>query len=189
MFILSISCLTVSNFPWFMDLAFQVPIQCCSLQHQILLSSPDTSTTECYICFGPVNSFILGILVISHSSPVAYFTPSDLGDSSFGVISFCILYSSWGTHGKYTRVVCHSLLKCIIFCQNSLLWLIQLGWPCMAHSFIELCKPLHQDKAMILKGILPSTTGQLIFGWNLHLLDFLQECLDYYWPHLLPCKF
>ena len=88
MFILTISCLTMSNLPWFMDLTFQVPMQCCSLQHQILLSSPDTSTTEHCILFGPVASFILGLLVILHSSPVAYWTPSDPGDSSFAVISF-----------------------------------------------------------------------------------------------------
>ena len=40
MFILTISCLTVSNLPWFIDLISQVPMQYCSLQHQILLSSP-----------------------------------------------------------------------------------------------------------------------------------------------------
>ena len=46
MFTLAISCLTTSNLPWFTDLAFQVPMQYCSLQHRILLSSLDTSTTE-----------------------------------------------------------------------------------------------------------------------------------------------
>ena len=30
MFTLAISCLTTSNFPWFMDLPFQVPMQYCS---------------------------------------------------------------------------------------------------------------------------------------------------------------
>ena len=34
MFTLAISCLTTSNFPWFMDLTFQVLLQYCSLQHQ-----------------------------------------------------------------------------------------------------------------------------------------------------------
>ena len=32
MFTLAI-CLTTSNLPWFMDLTFQVPLQCCSSQH------------------------------------------------------------------------------------------------------------------------------------------------------------
>ena len=42
MFILAISCLTTSNLSWFMDVRFQVPMQCCSLQHQTLLPSPVT---------------------------------------------------------------------------------------------------------------------------------------------------
>ena len=33
MFTLAISCLTTSNFPWFMGLTFQVPMQHCSLKH------------------------------------------------------------------------------------------------------------------------------------------------------------
>ena len=43
----------------------------CSLQHQILLSSPDTSTTEHHFHFGPAASFFLEILIIALcSSPV-----------------------------------------------------------------------------------------------------------------------
>ena len=37
MFTLSVSCLTTSNLPWFVDLTFQVPMQYCSLQHRSLL--------------------------------------------------------------------------------------------------------------------------------------------------------
>ena len=37
-FTLSISCLTTSNLPLFMDLTFQVPMQYCSLQHRNLAS-------------------------------------------------------------------------------------------------------------------------------------------------------
>ena len=42
-FTFDISCLTTSNLPWFVDPTFQVPMQCCSLQHQTLLPSPVTS--------------------------------------------------------------------------------------------------------------------------------------------------
>jgi len=31
---------------------------------------------------------------------------------------FLFLYSSWGSHGKYTGRVCHSLLQWITFCQK-----------------------------------------------------------------------
>ena len=74
-----------------MDPTFQVLMQYCSLQHPILLSSPDISTTGCHFCFGPATSFFLGLLVVVLcSSPVAYWTPSNLGDSSFGVLSFSL---------------------------------------------------------------------------------------------------
>ena len=75
MFTLSISCLTTSNLPWFMDLTFQVPIQYCSLQHQTLLPSPTTSTTGYWFCFGSASSFFLELFL--YSSPVAYFTPGE----------------------------------------------------------------------------------------------------------------
>ena len=39
MFTLTISCLTSSNLPWFMDLTFQVPMQYCPLQYWTLLPS------------------------------------------------------------------------------------------------------------------------------------------------------
>ena len=46
MFYLAFSCFTTSNFPWFMELTFQVPMQYCFLQHQTLLSPQGTSATE-----------------------------------------------------------------------------------------------------------------------------------------------
>ena len=96
-FTLAISCLTTSNLPWFVDLAFQFPMQYCSLQHQTLLSPPDIFTT---FCVGPASSFFLELLVIAlYSSPVAYWTLSDLGASSFDVISFCFFISFYIVHG------------------------------------------------------------------------------------------
>ena len=50
-------------------------------------------------------------------------------------------HCSWGSQGKNTEVVCHSLLQWTTFCQNSSPWPICLGWPYMAWlSFIELNK-------------------------------------------------
>ena len=83
---LAISCLTTSNVPWFMDLTFQVPMQYCSLQHRTLLLSPVPSTTGCCFCFGSIPSFFLWLFL--HSSPVAYWAPTDLGSSSFSILSF-----------------------------------------------------------------------------------------------------
>ena len=131
-----------------MDLTFQVPLQYCSLKHQILLSPPNTSTTEYRFCFGPAASFFLGLLVIALcSSPVAYWTPTNLGGSASSVISFVFLYCSWGSCGKNTGVVCQSLLQ---FSELSTMthpsWVALDG---MTHNFTELCKPLCRDKTMI----------------------------------------
>ena len=87
-FTLAISCLTTSSLPWFLDLTFQVPMQYCSLQHRTLLLSPVTSTNGYSFCFGSIPSFFLELFL--HWSPVAYWAPTDLGSSSFSVLSFCL---------------------------------------------------------------------------------------------------
>ena len=141
-FTLAISCLTTSNLPWFMDLTFQVPLQYCSLQHRTLLLSPVTSTTAYCFCFGSIPSFFLELFL--HWSPVAYWAPTDLGSSSFSVLSFRFSYCSWSSQGKNTEVVCDSLPQWTTFCQTSPPWRIRLGWPCTAWlSFIEF------DKAVV----------------------------------------
>ena len=56
-------------------------------------------------------------------------------------IIFAFSYCSWGSQGKNTEVVCHSLLQWITFCQTSPPWPDCLGWPHTAWlSFIELYK-------------------------------------------------
>ena len=87
-FTLAISCLTMSNLPWFMDLTFQVPMQYCSLQHRTLLLSTVTSRTGYCSCFGSISSFFMELFL--HWSPVAYWAPTDLGSSSFSILSFCL---------------------------------------------------------------------------------------------------
>ena len=198
MFTLAISCLTTSNLPWFMDLTFQVPMQYCSLQHCTLLLSPVTSTTVCWFCFGSISSFFLELFL--HSSPVAYWAPTNLvaqmrkclstmqetwvrslgGEDllkkemathssilawkipwteepgrlksmgskrvrhdwatslsllpTWGVhhsvyYFFAFSYCSWGSQGKNTEMVCHSLFQWTTFCQNSSPWPLCLGGP------------------------------------------------------------
>ena len=139
MFTLAISCLTTSNLPWFMDLTFQVPMQYCSLQHRTLLLSSVTSTAGYCFCFGSIPSFFLELFL--HWSPVAYWAPTDLEGSSFSILSFAFSYCSWGSQGKNTEVICHSLLQWTTFSQTSPPWPIHLGGPHMAWlSFIELNK-------------------------------------------------
>ena len=119
-FTIAISFLTTSNLPWFMDLTFQVPMQYRSLHHQTLLPSPVISTTRCYFCFGSISSFFLELFL--HWSQVAYWAPTDLGSSSFTVLSFCIFMLFMDSQGKNIEVVCHFLLLWTTFCENSPPW-------------------------------------------------------------------
>ena len=138
LFILAISCLITSNLPWFMDLTFQVPMQYCSLQHRILLPSPVTSTTGHCFHFGSIYSFFLELFL--HSSPVAYWAPTNLGSSSFSVLSFCLFILFMGFSRKeywsglpFPSPVDHVLSELSITTHPS--W---VALHSVAHSFIEL---------------------------------------------------
>ena len=87
-FTLAVTCLTTSHLPWFMDLTFQVPMQYCFLQHQTMLSI--TSHIHNWVLFLLwLHPFILSG-VISPLVSVAYWAPTDLGSSSFSILSFCL---------------------------------------------------------------------------------------------------
>ena len=103
-----------------MDLTFQVPMQYCSLQHQNLLSPPDTSPQ-------------LGILS-TLAQPLYYFL-SYLIFLELYLFSSSILHMYWPgvfiyqchiflpfhtVHGVFNaKVVYHSLLQWTVLCQNS----------------------------------------------------------------------
>ena len=139
-FILAISYLMTSSLPWFMDLIFQVPMQYCSLQHWPLLSPPDTSTTGRHFCFDSASSFSLELFF--HCSPEAYWKPMDLGDSSFGVIYFCLFISFMG----FSSQKCWSgfpITASVDHILSELSAMPHLSWVAlhsMAHSFTELDK-------------------------------------------------
>ena len=135
MFILAISCLTTFNLSWFMDLTFQVPMQYCFLQHCTLLLSPVTSRTGCCFCFGFVSSFFLALFL--YWSPVAYWAPTNLGSSSFSVLSFYLFKLRMGFSRQeywsglpFPSPVDHILSE--LFTMTVL--------DCMVHSSIELDK-------------------------------------------------
>ena len=141
MFTLSISCLTTSNLPWFMDLAFQVLLQYCSLQLRILVPSPDMSTADHCFYFGSATSFFWKLLATALcSSPVAFWTPSNLGDSSFSVVSLCLfiqfMWFSWQIY--WDSLPFPPPVDYVFFFQNSPLWPVHLGWPCPAWLIASL---------------------------------------------------
>ena len=126
-----------------MDPTFRVPMQYCSLQHQTLLLSPVTSTAGYCFFYGSIPSFFLELFI--HWSPVAYWAPTDLGSSSFSVLSFFLFILFMGFSSQkywnclpFPSSVDHilsdlSTMTCL-FCIALRAWL----------SFIEL------DKAVVL---------------------------------------
>ena len=127
-------------------------MQCCSLQHRTLPSPPDTSTAEHRFCFGLAASFFLKLWVIAlRSSPVAYWTPSDLGGLSSHVISFClfILFIGLLRQEYWNRLPFPPPVDQVL---SELFTMTCLSWVALhriTHSFIQLCKPLYHNKAVI----------------------------------------
>ena len=116
-------------------------MQYCSLQHRTLLLSRHIHSWYCFF-FDSILSFSLELFL--HWSPVAYWDPTDLGSSSFSVLSFCLFILFMELSLKNAEVVCHSLLQWTTFCHTSPPWPSRLGWPHRAWlRFIEL------DKAVV----------------------------------------
>ena len=112
----------------------------------VFFSLPDTSTTKHHFSFGPADSFFLELLVIAYSTcPVAYWTPSNLGDSSSGVMYFCLFILFMGfSQLKYWSGLPfprpeHRVLSGLFTMTNP------SALHGMAHTFIELCKPVCHD--------------------------------------------
>ena len=163
MFNLDISCFTTSNLPWFMNLTFQLPVQYCSLQHWTLFSSPDTSTTKRFFHFGPAASFFLELLVIAlHSSPVAYWAPSDLEGSS--LVSYLLPFHT--VHGFLSA----RILKWLVISSYTGPHFFRIAhyayqsWVThgMAQIFIELCKPFATTRLWSMNGFWIHNTKGII---------------------------
>ena len=142
MFTLTISCLTTSNLPWFMDLTFQVPVQYCFFTASDFTSIISHIHNWALFCFGPASSFFLELFL--HSSSVAYWTPTDLGSSSFSIIPFClfILFMGFSRQEYWSGLPFPSLVNHVLS-ELSTMTCPWVALPSMVHSFIEL------DKAVV----------------------------------------
>ena len=148
-------------------------MQYFSLQHWILLPPPATPTTAHCFCFGPAASFFLEYYELSSTLRAL---SSNLGASSFSVISFCFSYCSCGSHGKNTGVVRHSLLQWTT-CVRTLHYdpFSWMGLHGMAHSFIELHKPLCHNNAVMHEG-----KGLILVDPNFHQLCPLKKLTPHF---------
>ena len=138
MFTLAIPYLNTPSLPWFMDLTFQFSIQYCSLLHRTLLPSPVISTTGHCFCFGSASSLFLQLLL--YASPVAFWAPTNLGSSSFSVISCClfILFMRFSRHEYWSGLPSHSPVDHILLELSPMTCLSWMALHGMAHRFIEL---------------------------------------------------
>ena len=118
-------------------------MQYSSLQHQTLLLSPVTSTAGYSFCFGSIPSFFLELFL--HWSPVAYQAPTDLGSSSYSILSFClfILFVGFSRQEYWSGLPFPSPVDHIL---SDLSTMTHLSWvaPRAWLNFIEL------DKAVVL---------------------------------------
>ena len=87
---------------------------------------------------------------------------------------FAFSYCSWGSQGKNTEAVCHSLLQWTTFCQTSPPWAIYFGWPHMARlSCIELDKneagqrliEFCQENALVIANTLFQQHKRRLYTW------------------------
>ena len=108
-------------------------MQYCSLQHWTLLS-PAIKDTRCRFHFGSGSSILLELFL--HSSPVAYWTPTDLRGSCFTVLFFCLFILFLG----FSRQECWSGLPFPSPVDHVLseLSTIHLGWPYMTWLIVSL---------------------------------------------------
>ena len=152
-FTLVISCLTMSNLSWFMDLTFQILMQYYSIQHQTFLSPLDTYAVENLSCFGLTASLFLELLLIAlFPYPVAYWKPSDLGGSSSGVISFCLFILSWVSPGRNTGVDCHFPFQGTMFFRALYYDPPVLGGLSWHVSFLHWVSPFATTRLCSIKG-------------------------------------
>ena len=120
----------------------------------LLITASSFTFTTRHVHLGPVALFCLELLIVAvHSSPVAYWTPSDLGwvgGSSCGVISFSlfILFMRFSKQEYWSALpflspADHVLSELFTMPHQS--WVVLQS---MANSFIELREPLCHDKAV-----------------------------------------
>ena len=138
MLALAISCLTTSNLLWFIDLHTRF---LCSI---VLTASDFTSITShinnwtLFLLWLHLSPFFLELFL--YSSPVAYWAPTDLGSSSFSVISFClvILFMALSKQEYWSGLPFPSLVDHIL---SQLSTMTHVSWVApqgMAHSFFVL---------------------------------------------------
>ena len=143
-FILAISCLTTSNLPWFMDL-WIIPGSYAILLFRALGLASITSHIHNWVLFLLCLhvSFFLDLFL--NWSLVTYWAPTDVGSSSFNVLSFClfILFMGFSRHEYWSGLPFPSPVDHVLSEFYTMTHPSWVALPGIAYSFTEL------DRAMI----------------------------------------
>ena len=147
-----------------------------------------TSTKGCCFCFGSISSFFLELLF--HCSPVAYWAPTNLGSSSFRVLSFCLFILSIGFSRQeyWSGLPFPSPVLSEVFTRTHPSWVTLHG---MAHGFIELDKAVvHVIIPIPKKGSAKECSNYRTIALISHtsklMLKILQARFQQYMNHELP---
>ena len=143
MFTLTISCLTASNLPWFMDLTFQVP--CNIALYSIRVYFHHQSHPQLCVVFSLAPSLhFSGFISPLISSSI--FGPYWSGEFPFSILSFClfILFMGLSRQEYWSGLPFSSPVDHILLEFSTMTCLSWMALHSMAHSFIEL------DKAVVL---------------------------------------
>ena len=139
----AISCLTTFNLLiyWFMDLTFSFLCNIALYSIGFYFHHQSQTVLFCFVLFfalAPSLHFFLDLFL--HSSPVAYWASTDLGSSSFSVISLrlFILFTEFSRQEYWSCLPFPSPVDHVL---SELSTMIHPSW--VAHSFIEL------DKAVV----------------------------------------
>ena len=142
MFILGISCLTTFKLSWFMDLTFQVLVHIVLYSFRLNFHHQPHPPLDIIYFFESACLFLLKLFI--YSSPVAYWTPIDLGVLSFSVISFCFftLFMGFSRQEWWSSLPFPSPVDHVLSEPSNSIHPSWIALHSMAHSFIYLHKTL-----------------------------------------------
>ena len=100
-----------------------------------LLPSPVRSKTGCCFCFGSISSFFLELFL--HSSAVANWAPTNLGSSSFNVLSFCLFILFLGFKARIVKWFAIPVSSRLHFVRTLHPLPTHLGWPYRAWLIVS----------------------------------------------------
>ena len=134
---------------YLMGLTFQVPMQYCSLQQQTLLPPPETSTTGLCFHFGLDSSFFLDRFLCSSS--VAHWAPTNLGNSCFSVIYFCLflLFMGFSRQKCWGGLPFPSLVDHILSCYTGIYSILHIRLRVVCPGITQLLKVYDRTQAQL----------------------------------------